>query len=258
MNALIFAAGLGTRLKPLTDTMPKALVRVAGEPLLQRTIDTLYRAGATEIVVNVHHFADQVKRYVAERTFPVPVRISDESEALLDTGGGLRQAVPLFSEPTQPVLIHNVDILSNAPLAEIYAQHRPGDAATLLVSPRNTQRYLLFNDEGLLCGWTNLASGALRLANPSIDVSQLRRYAFSGIHVFSPTLLPEMEAFPEKFPIMDFYLQMCAKHRIRARLMTNLRFLDVGKQDSLVAAEDFVRNTQTGFAEKRTHLACGR
>lgn len=240
MNALIFAAGLGTRLKPLTDNMPKALVPVGGRPLLQRTIDTLVKAGATEIVVNVHHFSDQVVKFIEGNKWLVPIGISDESTALLDTGGGFRKAARLFANKTSPILIHNVDILSNASLADFYAGHRMEDAATLLVSRRETQRYLLFDNDGLLRGWTNLATGALRLSDPALDVERLQRYAFSGIHVVNPDVLSLMADFPEKFPIMEFYLQMCGKINIRAKLQSDLRLLDVGKQDSLASAERFL------------------
>ena len=157
-QAMIFAAGLGTRLRPLTDTMPKALVRVGGEPLLWHVIMNLKAGGFERIVVNVHHFADQIIDYLkANSNFGLDIRISDESNQLLDTGGGIRKAVPLF-DPSSPILIHNVDILSNTNLAKLYDSAANHDA-TLLVSKRETSRYLIFDDEMRLREWINVKTG---------------------------------------------------------------------------------------------------
>ena len=238
---MLFAAGLGTRLKPLTDRMPKAMVPVEGKPLLQIALDRLFAAGATEIVVNVHHFAQQIKDYVASHDFPVPVMISDESDMLLDTGGGLRKAATMFSTDEEPILIHNVDVLSNADLPDFYRAGRDREAA-LLVSERESSRYLLFDDEMRLRGWTNVKTGEVRSPYADIDVSSLRRYAFSGIHLFSPSLLYDMNGFPERFPIMDFYLSRCAERDICGVVAPSLQLLDVGKVDTLAQAEDFLRN----------------
>ena len=153
-QAMIFAAGLGTRLKPLTDTMPKALVRVGGQPLLWHVIMKLKKAGYERIVVNVHHFASQITDYLAANDhFGLDIRISDETEALLETGGGIKKALPLF-DPSEPILIHNVDILSNLDLNAL-----PMDAPLLVVSERKTKRYLMFDDEMRLHGWTNIETG---------------------------------------------------------------------------------------------------
>lgn len=236
---MLFAAGLGTRLKPLTDHMPKALVPVGGRPLIDIVMDRLIAEGATEVVVNVHHFAEQLIDHIAAARWPIPVRISDERAALLDTGGGLRQAARLFTADDAPILIHNVDILSNAPLRAFYEAHRTADAA-LMVSQRETQRYLLFNDDLCLRGWTNIATGEVRSPYADPDVSRLHRYAFSGIHLFSPRLLPLMADRPEKFPIMDFYLSICDKVDIRASVQPALRLLDVGKIGTLHEAEAFL------------------
>lgn len=170
MQAMIFAAGLGTRLKPLTDRIPKALVRVGGEPLLKRVIFRLKDAGFTRIVVNVHHFSSQIIDYLRDNdNFGMDVRISDETDKLLETGGGIRKAWPLF-DAHEPVLIHNVDILSNVDLGKFYqietkdlteesqeasSEEKPL-AARLLVSERKTKRYLLFDDSMRLVGWTNI------------------------------------------------------------------------------------------------------
>lgn len=236
---MIFAAGLGTRLKPLTDKMPKALVSVGGVTLLQLTIERLICSGATEIVVNVHHFGEQIISFVANHNWPVPVRISDEREALLDTGGGLRKAEHLFRDDGQPILIHNVDILSNANLQSLYEEGRACDCA-LLVSERQTQRYLLFDDDLRLCGWTNIATGEVRTPYPNLDMDRMHRFAFSGIHTFSPRMFRMMDGRPQKFGITDFYLSTCEKTNIRAVVQDGLRLLDVGKQDTIKAAEVFL------------------
>lgn len=238
MQAMIFAAGLGTRLKPLTDTMPKALVPVGGEPLLAHVAQRLKEAGCGLTVVNVHHFAGQIIDYLKAHDFGLDVRISDESDHLLDTGGGIRHAQQLF-HPNLPILIHNVDILSNVNLRRFYDLHQEHDA-TLLVSDRHTSRYLLFDDDMRLVGWTNVQTGEVRSPYPHLDPSHCRRYAFSGIHLFSPRLFPMMDAFPEKFGIIDFYLQACARADIRGFLKPDLRLMDVGKLDTLAEAEDFL------------------
>ena len=236
-QAMIFAAGLGTRLKPLTDTMPKALVRVGGQPLLWHVINKLKRAGYERIVVNVHHFAGQIVDYLkANDNFGLDIRISDESEMLLETGGGIKKALPLF-DPTEPILIHNVDILSNLDLTSL-----PTDAPLLVVSQRQTKRYLLFDDDLRLQGWTNIETSEVKgpiIHHPSY-ISHLRKLAFSGIHVMHPSLYPLLEDWPERFPIMDFYLKACGDNLIRGYEAKNLRILDVGKLDTLDKAEEFI------------------
>lgn len=240
LQSMIFAAGLGTRLKPITDTMPKALVRVGGEPLLKRVIDRLAAAGASRIVVNVHHFAPMIIGYLRENgNFGLDIQVSDESAGLLDTGGGIRKAAPLFL-PDAPVLIHNVDILSDVDLRQFYSRIA-GDDALLLVSSRKTRRYLLFDDEMRLVGWTNIETGEVRTPYRRLDVKACRMYAFSGIHVLSQRMLPLMDAFPDKFGIIDFYLKTCAERVVRGYVKDGLRLMDVGKADTLGMAEDFLR-----------------
>ncbi len=238
-QAMIFAAGLGTRLKPLTDTMPKALVPVAGQPLLFHIVMKLKDAGFGRIVVNVHHFADQIIDYLrANENFGLDIRISDEREQLLETGGGIKKALPLF-DPSEPILIHNVDILSNLDLNAL-----PTDAPLLVVSQRQTKRYLLFDEEMRLKGWTNIETGEVKgpIANSQwlTANSQLKRLAFSGIHLFHPSLSPLLADWPDRFPIMDFYLKACSDHLIRGYEAHDLHLLDVGKLDTLHEAEEFL------------------
>lgn len=252
---MIFAAGLGTRLKPLTDTMPKALVRVGGEPLIKRVIMNLAAAGVDRIVVNVHHFAEQIIDYLKDNdNFELDIRISDETAGLLETGGGIKKAAPLF-DPTAPILIHNVDILSNVNLSEFYqvasrsengkvkseeSNCRDAVDAVLLVSWRKTKRYLLFNDDMRLVGWTNIETGEVRSPYPDLDPKKCRMYAFAGIHALSPRLLKMMDEFPDRFGIIDFYLKACATHNIKGYVKDDLKLMDIGKLDTLAQAEEFL------------------
>lgn len=234
MKALVFAAGLGTRLKPLTDTTPKALVPVGSVALLERVMRKLVAAGYNDIVINVHHFADQIRDFVAAHdNFGVKVSFSDETDLLRETGGGIRHAAPLLEGGSEPFLVHNVDILSNLDLAWFRAQHQAGDLSTILVSDRPTQRYFLFDDAGLLVGWTNIATGEVRSPYAGIDPDCCTRLAFAGIHCISPDIFPLMRDWPEKFGIVDFYLSVCRTHAIRAAVMPGLVLHDVGKVSEL-------------------------
>lgn len=240
MKAMIFAAGLGTRLKPLTDTMPKALVPIAGKTLLEHTICKLKSEGFFDIVINVHHFAEQIISFLeSNNNFGLNISISDERGMLLETGGGIRKAEPLLG--SEPFLIHNVDIISNAPLRDLYATHLASKAdATLLVSDRKSSRALLFDDSNNLTAWKNLSTGEIKSPYKSIDTERLNQYAFSGIHIFSPSLFPLMKSYPDKFPIMDFYLDICSSASIKASVSNNLKLIDVGKLDSLAEAERYI------------------
>lgn len=239
---MIFAAGLGTRLKPLTDTMPKALVPVSGQPLLWHVIMKLKSAGFTRIVVNVHHFAQQIVDYLqANGNFGVDIRISDETGQLLETGGGIKKALPLFDQES-PILIHNVDILSNLDLRELYEwAEASGTDALLVVSQRKTKRYLLFDDEYLLDGWTNIETGEVRSPYQGLDPTELRRLAFSGIHVLSPSVFPLFDDMPQRFGIMDFYLKYCHQRAFYGKEKKDLLLMDVGKLETLEEAEKFLK-----------------
>lgn len=240
MNALILAAGLGTRLRPLTDHTPKALIEVEGKPLLCHTIERLKKAGATEIVVNVHYLGEQIIDYLARRDWGIPIVISDERNQLLDTGGGIRKAATLFSNPNVPLLIHNVDILSNASLTELVKRAEEADAA-LLVSRRETSRYLLFDQSLQLKAWTNRKTGEVRTPFPELCPCELTPLAFSGIHVLGLGALQRLKEEPEKFSIIDFYLRNCNSLRLLGLHQENLQLLDVGKPDALEKAPDFLK-----------------
>ena len=235
---MIFAAGLGTRLRPITDTMPKALVPVNGQPLLHYLLLKLHRAGCKYAVINTHHFAHQIKEYVATHDYGMQIEISDESEMLLDTGGGLRHAGTLFVGD-EPILVHNADILSNIDFEQLLAAHTPDRLATMVTSPRETSRYLFFDQANHLRGWCNIKSGEKKPQD--LDTSRLQRAAFAGIHVVSPRIFSLMQQMPEKFSMIDVYLQVMQQYIIASYTPQDFAMLDVGKIESLTTAEDFVQ-----------------
>ena len=252
MRAMIFAAGLGTRLKPLTDTLPKALVPLAGKTLLQWQIERLKAAGITDIVVNVHHFPDMIINYLRDNdNFGCRIAVSDERDMLLETGGGLRKAKELLtSSPnsliaSSPILICNVDILSNIDLPTLLQAYNPEEMGVVVVSPRDTQRYLLFDETNRLCGWTNIATGEVRPASltssPNSRIAS--RLAFSGMQVLNPRIFDVMDKVVaekgDKFSLIDLYLSIAEKEILRAFIPENYRMMDVGKIAQLSEAESF-------------------
>ena len=249
-QAMILAAGLGTRLKPLTDTMPKALVPVGGTPLLDLNIRKLQAQGYDRFIVNIHHFSQQIRDHVAQQDYAPLVHFSDESEQLLETGGGLKKAQGLFRDE-EPILIHNVDILDNVDYEWFSHQHQEDEDAVLLVSKRKTKRYLLFDNAMRLMGWKNIETGEVkspyeyvRRTGLSQYGEELNMFAFSGIHSFSPRLFALMDRFPDRFPIIDFYLSICHRSRIVGLIKDDLRLMDVGKQETLDQAEDFLKTVE--------------
>lgn len=248
MKAMIFAAGLGTRLKPLTDRIPKALLPLAGKTLLQWQIERLRDAGIEEIVVNVHHLGEQIIRYLEEnRDFGCRIRISDERDKLLETGGGLLKAAALLGEG-EPVLVCNVDILSNIDLPRLIAAHRSEDLATVVVSNRETQRYLLFSGEGVLRGWMNKKTGEYKPEQAARE--DLVPMAFSGMQIVEPLFFDELRQTQaekgEKFSLIDAYLSVVSRNAgtIRAYVPPYYRMMDVGKIDQLEEAERFAKNLE--------------
>jgi NDP-sugar pyrophosphorylase family protein len=253
MKAMIFAAGLGTRLKPLTDTMPKALVPLAGKPLLQWQIEKLRAAGITDIVVNVHHFPDMIIDFLKQNdNFGCHIQVSDERDMLLDTGGGLRKAKDLLcSSPDSPILICNVDILSNIQLEDLLAAYNPEEMGVVVVSERSTQRYLLFDQSLRLCGWTNIATGEVKPTPcPFLEEGELSKelklLAFSGMHVLNPKVFARLDELAakkgDKFSLIDLYLSIVDKEVVRAYIPADYRMMDVGKIDQISEAETFAQN----------------
>ena len=245
MKAMIFAAGLGTRLKPITDSMPKALVPVCGQPLLYHVITKLVAAGYDDLVVNVHHFPDQIIHYLHSHDFGARITVSDERDFLRETGGGIKYARPLLysfvslGKSREPFLVHNVDIVSNLDLQWLRGQHREGALATLVVSERKTQRYFLFDGDNRLRGWTNIATGEVRSPFPDIDPDRCRKLAFAGIHLMSPAIFDAFDkyGFGDRFSIVDFYLRACADYPIYAAVPKDFTLVDVGKKETLSEAE---------------------
>ncbi len=234
-TAMVFAAGLGTRLLPLTLTRPKALVEIGGKPLIEIVSDKLRRAGFRDIVVNTHHLAPMLEGWLEGRK---GFKVSRESPRLLDTGGAVKQAIPLFGR-AERVLFHNVDILSDADLTRFW-QAGEGADATLLVSERKTRRYLLFDDDLRLVGWTDTETGQVKSPFPSLNPDRCRRLAFSGIHQISQTLWQEMADWPASFSIIDFYLHSCRRFLVKGYVQPGLRLLDAGKHEALRQAEAFL------------------
>lgn len=234
MKAMIFAAGLGTRLKPFTDFIPKALVQVSETPMIEVLIKNLQSHGINDIIVNVHHFADQVIDFLkTNKNFGANISISNEEEMLLDTGGGLTKAAWFFSDG-KPFLVHNVDVLSDINYQEIFdLQLQSKSIATLAVSDRETSRYLLFDDQMQLCGWENTKTKDLKIVNNKTQ--NLKRLAFSGIHVIDPEFFNLINK-KDKFSIIDTYLEIAATHKITGFIHSSDNWVDMGKPEELLKA----------------------
>lgn len=242
MKALVFAAGLGTRLRPLTDKMPKALVSVAGVPMLGRVLCKLRDAGIDSFVVNVHHFADQIENYLAVNDFGVPVAVSREPDGPLETGGGIKRAAPLLASGEGRFLVHNVDILSDLDVRWFLRQDDPDNLATLLLIDAPADRYLLFDEDMRLVGWTNVRTGEVKSPFlPDFDPEKYRRYSFCGIHIVSEAAFGRMASWPDKFSIIDFYLAECAAGTIRGVVAQDLHLIDIGSPEKLAEADRAAR-----------------
>jgi NDP-sugar pyrophosphorylase family protein len=239
MKAMILAAGLGTRLHPLTDDRPKALVTVAGRTLLEIALARLRSVGVDEVIVNAHHFAEMIVDYLkAHDNFGMRIEVSSEQE-LLDTGGGLKRAAHFFLEDGsgEPFLLHNVDVISNIDLASMVRVHSEHNAlATLAVQQRQTSRYLLFDEQGELCGRRAGQNGEAEWARPAAKIEAL---AFSGIHVLSPKIFAKMEE-EGAFSIITAYLRLAAREEmILAFRADGSYWRDLGRPESIAqAAED--------------------
>lgn len=242
MKALILAAGLGTRLRPWTLSHPKALVPVGKRPMLRRVIDRLRSEGFDRIAVNVHHFSGQIVDFLKEYPAGRDIYISDESEALLDTGGALLHAAPFLASDSEPFLVHNVDILSDAPLREIMEiHHASGRDISLVTSDRDSSRKLIFTAQGDLRGWHNLKTGEYRPAGFRPEAGW-HESAFSGIYAVNPRVISNLRIYSERigspaFPIMDYLLKNSNKENIGEIKLAKLDLIDIGKPYSLDEAE---------------------
>lgn len=241
MKAMIFAAGVGSRLKPWTDRHPKALVPIAGIPMLQRVIEKIVAADIHDIVVNVHHFADQIRQFLKDNDFGAKITISDETSRLLETGGGLKKALPLFEN--EPVVVYNADILSDFPLEDMIKAHFAGDSdITLLTAHRETSRFLLVDNQRMM-GWTNTSTGLIRPEKLILD-SRLSLEAFNGVHIINPNVYSHLAAYkPEDTPfsIIDFYIDFCNKLKISTfHLPARAFWFDIGKPQTLETAQKFI------------------
>jgi N-acetyl-alpha-D-muramate 1-phosphate uridylyltransferase len=234
MKAMIFAAGLGTRLMPYTKTMPKALVPVSGIPMLEILIRHLQLSGISEIIVNVHHFASQIIEFLhANNNFGSEITISHEEDELLDTGGGLKKAAWFFSDK-QPFLVQNVDVISDVDYQEMLQYHNQrGSLATLAVCKRETSRYFLLNSQMQLCGWENVKSNEVKIVRP--ENQNLERLGFSGIHIIDPAIFSLIHQ-GGKFSIVDTYLELAKDHIITGFEHNSSNWVDMGKPEELKKA----------------------
>lgn len=240
MKALIFAAGLGTRLRPLTEKVPKALIEVGGKPMIERIITKLKSAGVSEILINLHHFPDQIKNFIDQNnSYGLNIQFSDESDKLLETGGGLKKAAWFFDDG-KPFYVHNVDVLSNISLNDMLNFHLEKEAlATLFLQDRPGSRFLLLNEQQRLAGWRNENTGEIKLCFP--NKTNLKKMAFNGIHIIDPLIF---SLFTEegKFSIIDTYLRLAPNYPITGYCPDNLKYLDIGKPESLPLAELLVND----------------
>ena len=241
MKAMILSAGFGARLKPITDRMPKALVPVGGTPMLEHILLKIKAAGFTNIVINIHHFGEQIIDFMlSNNNFGLKVTISDERDCLLDTGGGIKRA-SRFQNGDEPFLVHNVDVFSNVDLKAMYRSHLESNAlATLLVNPYRRTRQLLFDSSQRLRAWQNSQTGEVKTHFPNFDPSNMEAYSFGGVHIISPKIFQYMDEWPAKFSIIDFYLSVCTQHPVRLYTEAGLRLIDAGKLTGLVEAEQFL------------------
>lgn len=234
---MILAAGMGTRLQPLTDNKPKALVEAGGVPLLEIVISRLKQAGFTDLVVNIHHFGEQILEFLsAKQNFGLSIQISDEREMLLDTGGGIKHAAQYFEN--QPVLVHNVDVLTTLDIQSLvtFHQSQTNAIATMAVKDRDTSRSLLLDNEHNLAGWRNNQTGETKISHGKVD--DLSPIAFSCVHILNPECI-ELLSETGAFSIMDAYLRLAKTHRIATFAHSDL-WMDMGRVEHLKQAEPFV------------------
>ncbi|PKP19656.1 MAG: nucleotidyltransferase [Bacteroidetes bacterium HGW-Bacteroidetes-21] len=235
-RAILFSAGLGTRLRPVTSETPKALVKIDGVPLIEYAIRHCIFYGINDIIINVHHFSEQIIDFVRKKdSFGINIEFSDESDKLLETGGGLKKASWFLLE-ANTILAYNVDILTDINLSDLITSHKNQAAlATLAVRNRKTSRYILFDSGNIMCGWKNMETGETLLK--AVPQSRLKLLAFSGIQVLSPQIFKMLDASGDKFSIMDVYLRMCNSSRILGFLHDSSFWMDIGKIEKMNEAE---------------------
>ncbi len=235
VRGMILAAGLGTRLKPFTDQHPKALAIVNGKSLLQRNIEYLQQFGIKDVMVNVHHFAEQIIDAIKiNNGWGSDITISDETNEVLETGGGLQKAKWFLAQEENFVLM-NVDVLTNLPFNKMMEQHlQQKPLATLAVTNRETSRYFLFNKQNELCGWRNVQTGEEKIIRKEKDLIQK---AFSGIHIINSKIFSLIQQ-EGKFSMVDVYLNLCKNHIIQSYDHSASKFIDVGKPESIAKAEN--------------------
>jgi MurNAc alpha-1-phosphate uridylyltransferase len=235
MKAMILAAGLGTRLKPFTDNHPKASAIVNGQTILQRNIQYLASFGIKEVIINVHHFADQVIDLIKKNNgFGSDITFSDETNEVLETGGGIKKAAWFFEKEESPFVVMNVDVLTDMNLNKmILQQEQNNPLATLAVTSRETSRYFLFDEKNHLCGGENVKTGEKKISRESKNYFQK---AFSGVHVISPKIFPLIK-MQGKFSMVDVYLELAKSHVIAAFDHSDSKFIDVGRPESILKAE---------------------
>lgn len=246
-KAMLLAAGFGTRLKPFTNNHPKALAEINGKTLLQCNIEYLQQFNIYDVIVNVHHFAEQIIQTIKKNNgWGSNVAISDETDAILETGGGLKRAAWYFKQEENFVLM-NCDVLTDLSLNKMILFHQGNKPlATLATTNRETSRYFLFNDEDILCGWKNVKTGEEKIPR-SLPFSTrgeglgLRSKAFSGIHIISNKIFDLIKQTEPKFSMVDVYLSLCSQQRILSFDHSSTKFIDVGKPESLKIAQDLFK-----------------
>lgn len=246
MKAIVFAAGIGSRLRPFTDSHPKALAPVGDKAALEIVLERLISAGVDAIVINVHHFAAQIVDYISSREYPVYIEISDESDALLDTGGAIakiyrRSKVLSTLGDDEPVIVHNADIITDAPLAGLVSTLSGADAALLVEPARESSRKFLFDADGILRGWINRTKGTVRPGG--LDVGDLNEAAFGGVHALSKAVIADISTYCgdlHSFSITDYYIDRCAGIRIKGFIPAeHYKWFDIGTPERLEAAQAF-------------------
>lgn len=249
MKAMIFAAGLGTRLRPITDSIPKALVEICGITMLERVLRKTIDSGVSEIVVNVHHFPDQVIKFLDSLPADIHIRVSDERDKLLDTGGGLKKAIDILGTE-EPVLVHNADILTDFSLTAMYEfYHETRPDALLMVSERKSSRCFLIDERRKMRGWKNRTSSEVKPRG--LDCVGLDEVAFGGVHILSPELLRDLYGSnDEVFSITPYYIEKCKRFRLLTyRPSEEFIWFDIGKPETLNAAREYMKKSSKAVSK---------